>query len=223
MGGLNQKRILFCGYREWAIDIFNALENWTPKFKFDLATSVECFEREFALREYDAIFFIGWSWIIDCKIINSTPCVCLHPSPLPKYRGGSPLQHQIINGEDASAVTLFIMDDELDHGPVVWQEQFSLSGNLSDIFARITNLGTRGIKSICDDLDFIKRTEQNHAESTLFRRRKPSDSEITLQDFSAHTAKSIYNKVRALQDPYPNAYIVCEDGTKLFIKDAYYE
>ena len=86
-----------------------------------------------------------------------------------------------------------------------------------------TNLGTRGIKSICDDLDFIKRTEQNHAESTLFRRRKPSDSEITLQDFSAHTAKSIYNKVRALQDPYPNAYIVCGDGTKLFIKDAYYE
>ena len=205
------------------MDIFNRLAHWSTNFEFDFVRNTECLEREIRLRKYDAIFFVGWSWIVDCKILKSIPCICLHPSPLPKYRGGSPLQHQIINGEDTSAVTLFIMDEKLDHGPIMWQEEFSLSGNLSDIFTRITSLGIRGIRAICEDLDFNKCVEQDHEEATFFARRKPPASEIKLEDFTAYTAESIYNKVRALQDPYPNAYVTCKDGTKLFIKEAGHE
>ena len=54
------------------------------------------------------ILFYGWSKIIDNKIINDFECIMLHPSPLPKYRGGSPIQNQIING-DLEAPQAFLM------------------------------------------------------------------------------------------------------------------
>ena len=66
------------------------------------------------IHEYvpDMILWYGWSWIISEKIIENYFCVMLHPSPLPKYRGGSPIQNQIIRGEKYSKVTLFKMTKE---------------------------------------------------------------------------------------------------------------
>ena len=43
-------------------------------------------------------------------------------------------------------------------------------------------------------------------------------SEINIDDFKNYTAKELHNKVRALQNPYPNAFIVCKDGTKLYLE-----
>ena len=43
-------------------------------------------------------------------------------------------------------------------------------------------------------------------------------SEVKKEDFINMTATELYNKVRALQDPYPNAYVKCKDNTKLLIK-----
>ena len=48
----------------------------------------------------------------------------LHPSPLPKYRGGSPIQNQIINGESKSAVTLFKINNKIDQGDIIYQKEF---------------------------------------------------------------------------------------------------
>ena len=42
-------------------------------------------------------------------------------------------------------------------------------------------------------------------------------SEIKIDEIKNCTAKELYNKIRSLQDPYPNAFIKCKDGTKLFI------
>ena len=43
----------------------------------------------------DIVLFYGWSWKVSEKLINKFDCLMLHPSPLPKYRGGSPIQNQI--------------------------------------------------------------------------------------------------------------------------------
>ena len=44
-------------------------------------------------------------------------------------------------------------------------------------------------------------------------------SEIKIDDIQEFTASQLHDKVRALQDPYPNAFITCKDGTKLFLKN----
>ncbi len=51
----------------------------------------------------------------------------IHPSLLPKYRGPSPLQSAILNGDKETGITIIKMDKEMDHGPIVAQEVFSLS------------------------------------------------------------------------------------------------
>ena len=44
------------------------------------------------------------------------------------------------------------------------------------------------------------------------------ESEIQIEDFDNFTAEELSNKINPLLDPYPNAFIVCKDGSKLFIK-----
>jgi methionyl-tRNA formyltransferase len=146
----------------------------------------------------------------------------LHPSPLPKYRGGSPIQHQIINGETKSAVTFFKMTEKLDAGPILYQQEFSLEGNLKDVTLRIKDLAIRGIFYILNNNNVIM-SAQDESEVTFYKRRTPAESEIFVDDFKKYTAEELYNKIRCLQDPYPNAYVTCKDGKKLFIQLANYQ
>jgi methionyl-tRNA formyltransferase len=212
-------KILFYGYRDWSFKIFNQI-NFDKKYlithdDYEIINQVKP----------NLIFFIGWSNIIPDNIVNNNICICLHPSPLPKYRGGTPIQHQIINNEKESAVSLFIMDDGLDTGDILYQSNFSLEGKLDDIFDRIIKGGVDGINFIInnyDKIDYIRKP-QNNELSTTYKRRKESDSEITFDEILNNDPVYLYNKIRSLNDPYPNAYIKCKDGKKIYILDSKYE
>ena len=148
--------------------------------------------------------------------LNDFECIMLHPSPLPKYRGGSPIQNQIIRGKKDSAVTLFIMDEGIDTGDIIAQEYLSLEGNLNDIFQRITKIGFKLTKDILDN--GFERRKQNESESSYYLRRHPSESEICIDELESLDGEYLHNKIRMLQDPYPNAFIRTSDGRKLKIK-----
>ena len=141
--------ILFCGYRDWSLKIYFFIKNkYKHKINFVIIKTQKEFNKKIKYINPALIFFVGWSWIVEKNIVNKYKCVCLHPSSLPKYRGGSPLQHQIINNEKESAVTFFVMNEFLDKGPIVWQGKFSLEGNLNEIYFRITQKGKKGIGSV---------------------------------------------------------------------------
>jgi len=166
----------------------------------------------------DYILFYGWSWIIPEEIINNFKCIMLHPSPLPKYRGGSPVQNQIIAGEKESAVTLFQMNNKMDAGDIIAQKQFPLSGSLENIFNTISKIGLElTLNNVIKAKKLIK-TPQKHEDATYCKRRKPEQSEITIEELTSRPAEYIYNKVRMLADPYPNAYIKSNDLKKIIIK-----
>ena len=116
------------------------------------------------------------------------------------------------------------MTEKVDDGPILWQKEFSLKGELEVIFQRITNLGIEGINYVLNVDDIHKAAvSQDNNKATFFKRRLPSQSEIKIIDFTQYTAEEMYNKIRALQGPYPNPYILCKDGTKLFITQSYVE
>jgi methionyl-tRNA formyltransferase len=208
------KKVMICGYRDWSYELYSRLE-YTYDCDMVYIDDKDFLESSIEEIKPDIIFFVGWSWIIKQDIVDKYNCVCLHPSPLPKYRGGSPIQHQIINGEKESAVTLFKIDDGIDTGDILYQENFSLDGNLNDIFQRVIDIGVNGVCSILeDDCEVVK---QNEEDSTTYKRRTKNMSEIEINDFQNYTAKDLYNKIRALQNPYPNAFVRCKDNTKLFI------
>ena len=212
-------KIVYYGYRDWAINIFSKLEI-SEKY---LITS-----KDYSILEHiepNLVFFIGWSDIIPKEIIEKYTCVCLHPSPLPKYRGGSPIQHQIINGEVDSAVTFFIMDQGDDTGDIIYQPYLSLKGDLNDIFKQIESIGVEYLTKISHDYhhDKLKSYCQDNSKSTYYKRRKKSDSEIKIEDILNNEPIILYDKIRSLTDPYPNAFIKCKDGKKLFLINVKYE
>lgn len=210
--------ILICGYRDWSYTIFKNVKSANLNYEFVYVDDKDLLEKIIIQYNPKYIFFIGWSWIIKDNIINNYKCICLHPSPLPKYRGGSPMQHQIINGEEESAVTLFYMDSGIDTGDILFQKKFSIDGNLVDIYNRVSKIGTEGVIKVIED-GCGDKIKQDESKATFYKRRKPSMSEILIDDISTVTAEELHNKVRALQDPYPNAFIRCKGGTKLYIKE----
>ena len=212
-------KIIYYGYRDWAINIFSKI---LVEEKY-LVNS-----KNYSIIEYikpDLIFFIGWSDIIPNEIIEKYICICLHPSTLPKYRGGSPIQNQIINGEIDSSVSFFIMDKKIDNGDILYQPYLSLDGNLNKIFKDIELIGVEYINKIILDYKHnqVITFKQDDSEATFYRRRKESDSEIKIEEILNSEPLYLYNKIRSLNDPYPNAFIKCKNGKKLYILESKYE
>ena len=162
------------------------------------------------------------SWIIPNEIIDNYLCLCLHPSKLPEYRGGSPIQNQIIDGVKNSAVTIFKMNDELDSGDIYYQRELNFEGYLDDILNRIKEVGIIGTEYIIKNIKNIVPKKQEDSTATYCKRRKLSDSEITLEDFKNYDSEYFYNKIRCLQYPYPEAFIKCKSG-KIILQKIKYE
>jgi methionyl-tRNA formyltransferase len=169
----------------------------------------------------DFVFFLGWSWLVPKKITDNFTCICIHPSNLISYRGGSPLQNQIADGIHHSMITMFKMTEEMDWGPVYAQRQLDLSGDINEIFVRIED------KSVDMLVSFFsggyKHAPVYFDVSQLqppLKRRKPEESEITQEELKTKTAEQLYDKIRMLTGPYPHAFIVCADGQKLYLTGA---
>jgi len=210
--------VIFACYRKWAVEIFEKVPIPGPGFKM-LAMNPEELDRWIEKFPPKVILAYGWSWIISERIIEKIPCWCLHPSPLPKYRGGSPLQHQIINGERMSAVSIFRMTKELDAGPLLTQVPFLLSGSLDMIFDQIVSIAVGWTIIALRDLarGFVPAEWPQEGEPTYFSRRKPEQSRIETIEL-VDTAERLHNKVRALSyEGYPPAYLLFEDGSRLEI------
>ena len=139
-------KILCVGYRDWAIKIYTNLKKRRKNIFLHYTKSY--LEKKILKVNPDIILFYGWSWIIKKKIFKNYDCFMLHPSPLPKYRGGSPIQNQIIRDEKNSAVTIFKINEIIDGGDIYFQKKILLTGSLSEIFERIIKEGTKGTLKI---------------------------------------------------------------------------
>ncbi len=216
-------KVIACGYRKWSTDIFSKISNIDEVDLIVIGTSKLVSLDIFNAIKPDVVLFYGWSWIIPNEIINRYLCLCLHPSQLPRYRGGTPIQHQILANEKTSAVSIFKMTDKLDAGPICFQEEFSLKGNISEIFDRVKEIGIKATFQIFEKLknNKLEFIDQENISETVLKRLTPKDSEIKISDFEKFDAIELYNKIRMLTDFYPNAYVTCKDGKKLRIIDAY--
>ena len=211
--------ILIAAYREWGIAVYDRLSH-----KKHLVKTKE--ELNYFIEKNDnlisCIIFIGWSDIISVSILRKYLCLCFHPSDLPAYRGGSPIQNQIIDGITLTKGTLFKMNEELDAGPIYAKHKLYLNGNIKDIFKALENVCLLLVEKFLDDFlsgKKIKFHKQNNNKATYCKRRTPEMSEITLDDFSKLTSVGLYNKIRALGDPYPNAFFRTVDGKRILFKD----
>ena len=191
---------LFCAYREWSKTLFDELKKDHEDIILLKSPKKLTFSYVRKINP-EMIFFPDWSWIVPKEIIESYSCICFHESNLPKFRGGSPLQNQIFNGISKTKSTAFIMDEGLDRGDIILQRNLSLLGTIDDIFDRmILNDYEMILKIISGN---YKKNKQK-GKPTIFKRRIPQQSELKNLN---NPKKQIYDFIRMLGDPYPNAFL----------------
>ena len=169
----------------------------------------------------DVIVLAGYGKIVkgDFLRIPHTMTVNLHGGKLPNYRGSSPINWMIINGETKGAASILEVDEGIDTGGVISYEEFDIFDNddaksilekTLDIFPRLLE---KTLLSIKDNNSQIKT--QDNSRARYFPVRTPNDG-IILWD--SMTSLEVFNLVRALVDPYPNAFSFYK-GTKIYITE----
>ena len=190
---------VFCAYRKWAFELFEILNKKYDNF-FLIKNPKQLTYKKIKKINPKFIFFPDWSWKIPDYIYNNYDCVCFHESDLPKFRGGSPLQNQIVRGITKTKTTAFLMNEKIDGGDIIMKKPLSLEGNLQDIFERMKKNDLEMIDKI---LSSNFTTKKQTGRSSTYKRRQPKDSEISLD----HSKKYLYDFIRMLEDPYPNAFL----------------
>lgn len=202
------KKIAFAGYRTWALDILWSMQEYASRrgdVEFThLFLTKDDFD-EWVPDDTDLIVFAGWSWIIPNDIINKYTCICIHPSDLPAFAGGSPIQNQILRGVTDSAVTVFKMNEELDAGPIYMKSAISLLGPIDEVFQKIALTARPMMRCLISDLanDELKFYEQAKTGAKPHKRKKPKDSKISAEEIKTMSFSELERMVNVLGSPYP--------------------
>ena len=142
------------------------------------------------------------------KVILALPplgCVNVHASLLPKYRGAAPIQWAIIKGETETGVTMMMMDEGMDTGPILLQASLQIDPNetAGELSARLAHLGGAQLEPILKKLiaGTVIPCPQDDAQATLAPLLKKEDG---LMHWTL-TAKELVNRVRGLS-PWPGCF-----------------
>lgn len=164
----------------------------------------------------------GFSTIFKAPLIG-TPArgtLNLHGGKLPQYRGGSPLNWQIINGEKTAGLSVIRVDEGIDTGPVLAETEFAIGPDdtIGDLHEKANRLFPRLVVQVLKGLDdgTLVERPQDETKARYWRQRKPNDGRLHWQDL---TAAQAYNLVRAITRPYPGAFTAW-DGKKVRIYGA---
>ena len=213
--------IVFCAYREWALESITKVTETVDINIVDILRSPEEFNAFFSVeQDIDCVVLVGWSWIIEETYLQKYMFVGMHPSDLPNYRGGSPIQHQIIDGLSETKISLMsISATGIDAGDIWEKEYWDLSGATMDVILGNLSLATSKVLiRFFENFGNIVPQKQDLSNSKVYKRRKPIDSKMTWNELKEMNLEEIYNFIRALSDPYPNAYVEDEDGNRLLFK-----
>ncbi len=159
----------------------------------------------------DLIFTCAYGKIIPNSILElpKYKSINVHPSLLPKYRGASPIQSALINGENKTGVSFIYVTDKLDAGDILFQEEITIndSDNYLTLYDKLSQLSAVMIKNNFNKLfnpsNVIK---QDNSNATFCRTISHEDEKINW----TKDAFSINNLLRGLYDK-PAAYTIYEN------------
>ncbi len=138
------------------------------------------------------------------RIIN------LHPSDLPKYRGASPIQFSLLNGESTTAASTMLIEAGMDSGDILIKEYLDIQkdDNYTTLESKLSELGAYAIRDTLLNFDKVykERIKQDDNKATYCTKISKQMGKINWKDSSF----KIINQIRALNE-YPKAYFLYDD------------
>ena len=185
-----------------------ALENNLPVYQptrlRDEETVVELLEIA-----CDFIVVAAYGQILPKAVLDHAPCINLHASILPDYRGASPIQQSILNGDKETGVTAMMMDVGLDTGDIIKIDKIAIGDDemVSTLFDRLTVCATDLTLEVLKNFKTFTAVSQDESQSTHCTKITKQEGLVTFDD-----ALSLYNRYRAFT-PWPGIYL--DSGLKI--------
>jgi methionyl-tRNA formyltransferase len=209
-----------------------AAEAWSAK----TGRSIEIFQPEKLdadavehLQSLDADLFVVFAYNkIFRKTVLDIPrlgTIGIHPSLLPKYRGPSPFQSAILNGERETGVTLYLLNEGIDSGPILVKSspiEITDSATFTTMADELADIGAQLLLKIIPDFiaGKIQPRAQAESQATYTKKFKTEDGFVAPEDLTAaiqgNTGKadSILRKMNAL-NPEPGAWTTTSAGKRM--------
>ena len=159
--------------------------------------------------ECDYIVVAAYGQILPLSILDHAPCINLHASILPQYRGASPIQQTLLNDDKITGVTAMLMEEGLDTGDILKIETVNVDKEMmvETLFDVLTQTAMSLTVDVLKNFSSYKSLKQNDEESTHCKKITKADGEVAFIN-----ADEVYNKYRAFT-PWPGIYL--NSGLKL--------
>jgi len=166
-------------------------------------------EEEIKSLNPDFIIVAAYGQILPKEILDIAPCINLHASLLPKYRGASPIQESLLNDDEYTGVTSMLMEEGLDSGDILGLEYLKITPTMEvvEAFNKLSDIAANLTITTLDNYEKINPKKQNESEVSFCKKIK---KEHGLVDFS--NAKKLYLKYKAYSF-WPGVFL--ESGLKL--------
>jgi len=190
-----------------------AIERDLPVYQFErLKEHIEDFKNI----DYDLAVTASYGKLLPKEFLDIKPCINVHPSLLPKYRGATPIQSALLNGDKITGVSIMKTEVGMDDGDVFVQKEVEIADG-DDYVSLLDKLAVVGLDLLLETLQKIKsgtaqKTPQNHNNAVFV---KPIQKEEGLLDFSM-SAEKLVNKVRAFCESPVAYFFLGEDRIKVF-------
>lgn len=180
--------------------------------------------------EWDVFALASYGRIIPDKVLEipKKGMLNVHPSLLPKYRGASPIESAMLADDKITGVTIMLVDNQMDHGPIImqevmeideWPQKIELESQMAEIGGRLLAESMTGWIN-----DKIESQDQEHELATFTKKIHKNDGMITpdfildADELDTESAREIFLKVQAL-NPWPGAFFFMKkDGEDLRVK-----
>ena len=142
----------------------------------------------------DFIIVAAYGQILPKDILDIAPCINLHASLLPKYRGASPIQESLLNDDNYTGVTSMLMEEGLDSGDILGFGYLKITSNMevTQAFEELSKIAAKLTITTLDNFKNIKPVKQNESEVSYCKKIKKEDGLVNFID-----AKKLYLKYKA--------------------------
>lgn len=159
--------------------------------------------------ECDYIVVAAYGQILPLEVLQHAPCINLHASILPQYRGASPIQQTLLNGDSKTGVTAMLMDVGLDTGDIIKIKEIDVPQDemVESLFDRLTDVAVELTIDVLENFSTYTPVKQDDSKATHCAKITKADGEVEFKN-----ATVLYNKYRAFT-PWPAVYL--SSGLKL--------